>query len=973
MAATRLHALLGHLEKLSRRPCEKQRTDLQLLDDFAACQDETAFTELVSRHGPLVLRVCRRVLQHDQNAVDAFQATFLVLAQRLGTIRKRDSLTNWLYGVAYRTAMKAKRSAARRRNHETRSQERTSSAAIRPSWDDVQAILDEEIEHLPATFRSAFVLCVLEGKTVPAAAAELQCKEGTVSSRLTRARQRLQKQLARRDIQLPAVLAALSVAEHAPAAVPSKLALATVRFGLLVAAGKTVGEGIPSHVSALAAGVTRAMLLSRAKIATILLLAVGLFASGAGMLTHQASAAKEMQPPDARRIEGAGPGEDAKPKAAEEDKDTVTYAGRVLDSDGKPIAGAKLYLVFLYPMLTPQPISVRGMSDPEGFFRFTASRKEFAFGWSHMNEPWNSFRVVASAEGYGISVPPMVVGTDWKPVDLTLQLSKDDVPATGRILDLQGQPVAGVRVKVQEISWPLKGDLGPFLHDLREKKLFYPPLREHVGGFVISGLISTLFPVLTTVADGRFHIKGIGRERLVRLLLEGPSIVTEEVYLTTRPGATIRVPAGWHSDDSDEPFVVHGAGFDHVVAPCKPVVGIIRDKDTGKPIPGAIVTSYQRASKRKHSHRTDLQAVADQDGRYRLTGLSALEGHIIRAGPSEDQPYLMTLQRLDKTPGLEPITADFNLKRGLWITGKVSDKVTGKPVHAHIEYVSFEENPHVKEVPSWSVNIYQWNRPEDGTFRLVGLPGRGLIGARGVVDRYRVAVGADKDGLFRTTVPHRVIADNYHTLIELNPTVGPASVTCDILLDPGQTLTGTILDPDGNPLAGALMSGVSFHGLWEHEPQKTAQFTVIALEPGQSRLLQFFHKEKQLTGFLQVKGDEEKPLTVQLGPSGTLTGRFVTGAGKPMTEGEIQAEQSLPMAEPGVPKLQLSYGNFPGEVRPDRDGKFRIEGLAPGLDYKLGLLKGFYLHSLGGAAADKVSIKAGETKDLGDVEVKPSE
>src|SRR5262245_21074467 len=149
MAAPGLCALLGHLEKLTRGPCDAQRTDRQLLDQFAACQDETAFAELVARHGPLVLRVCRRVLGHEQDAEDAFQATFLVLAQRLSSIHKRESLSAWLYGVAYRTAMKAKRSAARRRNHEACSSERIRSKSVRPTWDDIQAVLDEEIERLP--------------------------------------------------------------------------------------------------------------------------------------------------------------------------------------------------------------------------------------------------------------------------------------------------------------------------------------------------------------------------------------------------------------------------------------------------------------------------------------------------------------------------------------------------------------------------------------------------------------------------------------------------------------------------------------------------------------------------------------------------------------------------------------------------------------------------------------------------------
>src|ERR1700676_4115377 len=118
MATAQLSTLLHHIHKLVDASRIAQWTDRQLLEDFSARHDETAFTELVARHGPMVLRVCRRVLHHEQDAEDAFQATFLVLARNNKSICKRDTVANWLYGVAYRTAMKAKRSAARRRNHE---------------------------------------------------------------------------------------------------------------------------------------------------------------------------------------------------------------------------------------------------------------------------------------------------------------------------------------------------------------------------------------------------------------------------------------------------------------------------------------------------------------------------------------------------------------------------------------------------------------------------------------------------------------------------------------------------------------------------------------------------------------------------------------------------------------------------------------------------------------------------------------
>jgi RNA polymerase sigma factor (sigma-70 family) len=264
MATAQFGTLLRHLQLSAAGRCGPQWTDRELLDDFAARRSEAAFAALVSRHGAMVLRVCRRVLRHEQDAEDAFQAAFLVLARNTASIRRREAVASWLYGVAYRTAMKAKRGAARRRDHEARLRAVAPQSSPGPTWDEVQAVLDEEVQQLAPCFREAFVLCVLEGKSGAEAASELGCKEGTVKSRVNRARRALQRQLERRGVQLTALLAALSVAQSAGrAAVPAALARSVIRFGPLVAAGEPAAGVIPSHVAALAAGVTRAMLLTK--------------------------------------------------------------------------------------------------------------------------------------------------------------------------------------------------------------------------------------------------------------------------------------------------------------------------------------------------------------------------------------------------------------------------------------------------------------------------------------------------------------------------------------------------------------------------------------------------------------------------------------------------------------------------------------------------------------------------------------
>jgi RNA polymerase sigma factor (sigma-70 family) len=190
-----------------RAPIDKAHlhnlTDGQLLGRFISCHEESAFEEILRRHGPMVLSVCRRTISNWNDAEDAFQATFLLLLQKSGTIAKPDSVGSWLYGVAYRIALKTKTKAARCRVLEEQGREMpTVGPDCEFVWKDLKPILDQEIERLPEKYRSPVVLCYLEGLSYGEVARHLGCSKGTVSLRLARARELLQERLARRDIVL---------------------------------------------------------------------------------------------------------------------------------------------------------------------------------------------------------------------------------------------------------------------------------------------------------------------------------------------------------------------------------------------------------------------------------------------------------------------------------------------------------------------------------------------------------------------------------------------------------------------------------------------------------------------------------------------------------------------------------------------------------------------------------------------------
>ncbi len=278
-------------------------TDAELVEAIVRRRDEGAFEAIVRRHGAMVLGVCRRVLGNDADAEDAFQATFLVLFKRAPSIRKPSAASNWLYGVAHTTALKARAMNRKRRTRELEAGARPRHEACEEVWRAVQALLDAELAALPEKYRVPIVLCDLDGKTIREAVRQLGWPQGTVATRLSRGRALLARRLARHGLAVSAgtLVAALAYGS-ATAGVPSPLISATMQ-----AAGLSAAAGAASaQVAALSQGVIRAMFLSKLKayvVAAIALatLGVGLSSFGPGGAGRQlftgAAAAQDGLPP----------------------------------------------------------------------------------------------------------------------------------------------------------------------------------------------------------------------------------------------------------------------------------------------------------------------------------------------------------------------------------------------------------------------------------------------------------------------------------------------------------------------------------------------------------------------------------------------------------------------------------------------------------------------------------------------------
>ena len=461
MAIETLGAALRQINRLFADGVVAGLSDAQLLERFLAQGDAGAFEALVGRHGPMVLSVCRGILRDPHDAEDAFQATFLVLVKKGGTIRGRDALAGWLHQVAHRVAIQANIAAARRRRLERQvGQMAVATSTNGPAAsDELLPALHEEIARLPEKYRLAVVHCDLEGMTQAQAAGQLHWSERTLHHRLAEGRARLRRRLARRGLAPDGATLGAVLLREARAAVPAAWSEATVRAAVATV-NPTMTVGVVSAAAQqLAQEVFKIMLLQKLTLASAALLAAGLIGWGASAalvsLGQEAPKGATAPPVSAARptAETAVP----RPKPGSADTaGTFPVRGRVLDPDGKPVAGAGVY-VRPYaerrwsendPMAARQKGRVAS-TDADGRFHFELDKgASDGSYWSGVTG-WHKAQIAVAAPGFA---PAWVEAGDMvKRGEMALRLVRDDVPVRGRVLDSQGRPVAGVVVRIRAI------------------------------------------------------------------------------------------------------------------------------------------------------------------------------------------------------------------------------------------------------------------------------------------------------------------------------------------------------------------------------------------------------------------------------------------------------------------------------------------------------------------------------------------
>src|SRR5262249_50450231 len=364
---------------------------------------------------------------------------------------------------------------------------------------------------------------------------------------------------------------------------------------------------------------------------------------------------------------------------------------------------------------------------------------------------------------------------------------------------------------------------------------------------------------VSTDKDGRFTVTGLGRDRMATLVLRSDTTTVVRLQIVTRQGPE----KGWVPGDHG----LYPAQFTFLLSPCKPIVGTVRDRKTGQPIAGVTV-----------AHGNWLaQATTDAQGRFRILGAPKQDHYTVALGGRKGVPYLdYTRHDIRDTPGFEPLEVNFELERGVEISGKVTDQATGKAVRGQVMYFRSRDNPFLKDYTSLDSGLLivsNWGQIQpDGTFTVLGVQGPGALVVCAADSTRYPRMNSEKE--LRTLGVNGGPSAPAHRAMRVDPREdNPASWTCDITLTQGLVRPGTVADAAGNPLSGAQVIGRTD----ADAPQKLdgSTFTVTGLRPGRARALVFFHAGKKLGAVAEAGAEAGQPLTGQLRPLGSLTGRAI--------------------------------------------------------------------------------------------------
>jgi RNA polymerase sigma factor (sigma-70 family) len=937
MATTQAGIVLRHVRGLAAAGKAGQLADGQLLERFTAGNDPAAFEALLRRHGPMVLGVCRRLLRDPHDAEDAFQATFCALAQKARSVRQAGSVGGWLYQVACNAALKARAGAAVRLRRERRAGGREAADPLAElTGRELVTALDEELRKLPERCRAPLVLCYLEGKTRDEAARDLGWTLGTLKRRLEQGRACLRARLERRGVAFSALLAA----GVAAAAVPPTLAGTTARAAQLASSGQAA---VPAAVASLTAGALKGTTAASRKALLAVLAALVLTAAGAGLLaTHEPAA----DPPPARRADVApAPAVKPAPAAPAAGDKEMTVTGRVLGADGKPVAGASV-VVLASPnhavrAVNRDKVLAEGKTDADGRFRLPTPRTS----WDQYQQVY----VVATAEKHAPAWRRF--NPDVEQPDAELKLPPEQI-IRGSFVDLQGLPAAKVKVFVSYVGRHVSGQ--PDV--IRPANLpRHAPWPEPV----------------TTDDKGRFVIRGCNRDQGLMLAASDDRFATQSFEIDTpgkpRPesrvmgidrGGFLHVQESG-PDEKGQPDVLK-----LTLAPARVFTGRVVYEDTGKPAAKALVGGAQ----------------TDDDGRF-LFRSAGRGGVTLEVFAPEGEPYLNVFLRVEWPKGTVKQETTITLPRGALLRGRVTEVGSGKPVAgAAVQFRAREDGDSKRPKNVLSGWFVEEVTKDDGTFRMVVWPEPGHLLVRGPTGDYvHEEIGSN---VIHTGQPggRRLYPDAF-VKVDVPAKGEPKEVA--VTLRRGATVRGKLLDPDGKPVAKALMMHRLRVGIdlgWSFpEEVRDGVFEVHGLDPEKSVPVYFLDAEHQCGATVQLSGKQAgETVTVKLAPCGKATARYVDAKGQPRANYSPSPEIIITpgaagrVIVPGKGDLLADSGsltnldrrNYWDKVKTDAKGRVTFPALIPGATYRVDGFKDDY-----SVPHKEFTVESGKTIDLGDVAI----
>ena len=772
-----------------------------------------------------------------------------------------------------------------------------------------------------------------------------------------------------------------------------------------------VGVGVVALRSMLSSRVSRILDTSReisTRASRLLLMSV----LGCGILGTAMTGLLGLQSEDS----SVNPETDVVVMSDEETRTSPHFKGSVIDPAGRPVPDAKIYLLFGFRtkasgLLAPdaQPIA---RTDQNGRFEFSvdesvpghenfkvgniaAVKDGFGVGWCSSivfdvdDQSRKDYQERMDMNGVSEDSRNMMQHTLDR-VGQPLQLVRDAQAVTGTIMDIEGQPVAGAKLTLLQILTGVNDTLNEWHLAAAEPTADFYSTHRKTLNYINGPQVRSLVKPAVTNAAGKFQLSGVGDNRIVELLVEGPGIATETIYARTEKGKTIglmrvrRVPR----QGSDN---YYSNEFTYIAAPTAEISGTVRDQQTSKPIAGATIKSQSRHGEARSGWGQDfVRTVTDNEGHFRLNGMPIGEDNRIAVlPPAGDIAYLSVGFDTPLSSPNSALKLDIELNRGVWLEGVAIDKRSGEGLPGAVSHHVLKGSPNYKLAASMNVEkIDQSLVGDDGKFRLAVPPGPAYVTFLSYSRKKEYSRSKfikQLDGSLKeaekqiyNTSPFSMLPVNSNAIVAVDFPEGKAA-EIKFELDEGEKLSGTAFDSTGKQIKHFSYTGLlhDFEGVWSFS--SNGKLKVVDYDQNAVRKICLLSKDRKYAGYVQLTGEQESDFSVKLKRSGKVKGRLLDDEGQPLTNCELTNwkpsfsgsefdpnKSDSPPLPPNLPRSRNPY------YVTDSAGRFEIDGLVAGLEYRILATRVKDLNTppdLNRLIDKTIKVEPGESKDFGNVTI----